>query len=223
MKNVSIVYYGFINPKIKWQNIIYGQLTQLKETMICEVADIYIHLTGDQNNLSLAINGVKKIIPDSIISTSITNQYEYPGIHLLWSLAKENKEHIYLYFHSKGMSHMTNQRALHERKIFKGVIESWKKVLNIFYTYPHINKIGLNASELGWMWFNFWWARGTYLSECEEPIITERRHYYEDWLYRKINGTMKSNVEECYSLSDDKEGIFYSPQQACEKLGLIKI
>jgi hypothetical protein len=40
-------------------------------------------------------------------------------------------------------------------------------------------------SRLGhFVWYNFWYARGSYLNTVEQPIITERRHYYEDWLAR---------------------------------------
>ncbi len=34
------------------------------------------------------------------------------------------------------------------------------------------------------MWYNFWYARGSYLRTVEQPIVTTRRHYYEDWLAR---------------------------------------
>ena len=31
------------------------------------------------------------------------------------------------------------------------------------------------------IWFNFFWVRGTYLNTCENPIISDNRYYYELW------------------------------------------
>lgn len=222
MNKITIVYYGFINPKAEWENIIYGQLTQLQKTGIGEIADIYIHITGEEEYLDSTINHIREIIQASIISSSSINQFEFPGLHLVWKLAKKNPERIYLYFHSKGMC-SGNDGLIQQRQLFKGIIEPWNRILNIFYGNNHINKIGLTASEAGWMWFNFWWARGSYLIECEEPKIIEQRYYYEEWLYRKIDGIKPSNIQECYSLADDKSGICYSPVQACSKVASIQL
>lgn len=222
-KSVNIVYYGYINPSVKWWNIIGGQLSELKSIGILEVADLYIHLTGPDQEIELATRNIKNLIPNSIISTSNENQYEYRGIHLTWELATKYPDSIFLYFHSKGMSHGENERLLHERKLFKGTIGQWQKVISVFKENNHINKVGFSPSEAGWVWFNFWWARGKYLSECEEPILTERRHYYEDWLHRKINTSTKSSPHECYSLYESKSGIFYEPHEACINLNKVMI
>lgn len=223
MKNITIVYYGYINPKVNWWNIIGEQLVQLKNTGILEVANLYIHLSGDESHIDSAKNKIANLLPESIISSSNINQFEYRGIHLVWELAKINSDHIYLYFHSKGISHNVPKRTIHERQIFKGVIEPWKRVLDIFNENPHINKVGLSSSKEGFIWFNFWWARGTYLMQCEEPIITERRHYYEDWLHRKIKDTPLSTTEECFSLCDNQNAVFCEPVQACQKAARIKL
>lgn len=220
-KKITIVYYAFINPKSVWWNIIGGQLSQLKQTGIEEIADMYIHISGPQIHINSAINKIKPILPNSVISYSTINQYEYRGIHLIWSLAKKRPDHIYLYFHTKGMSHNSKNRTPQEVKLFQSVIMPWNKILNIFKVNENINKIGLAAGIEGWMWFNFWWARGRYLKECEEPVITTDRYYYEGWLGKKIKYFNKSNIHECYSLVDNKYSIYYTPKEACKKLNNI--
>lgn len=222
-KKVTIVYYAFINPKALWLDIISGQLTQLKETGITEIANMYVHVSGEQNNIDKAIEKIREILPDSIIYDSTINQYEYRGIHLVWSLARKNPGHIYLYFHTKGMSYSTNGRTIQDKQLFKSVIEPWNKILDIFQNDDNINKIGLGAGKEGWMWFNFWWVRGAYLVECQEPAINADRGYYEGWLRRKSEGFKKSNTEECYSLIGEKAGIYYADYEASEKLNLIPI
>jgi hypothetical protein len=145
------------------------------------------------------------------------NLFEYPGIHLVWSLAHKNPDKIYLYFHSKGMSRGQNNRGSYDKKIFQSVIVPWKKVLNIFDERKTIHKIGISVSAHGWIWFNFWWVRGSYLIECVEPIIAPKQ-YYEDWLHMKLDGQAKSNINECFSLPENKSGIFDHPLQALRKV-----
>ena len=62
-----------------------------------------------------------------------------------------------------------------------------------------------------WIWFNFWWARGTYLNTCEDPIITCDRYYYESWL-----GSGNNSIGQTYNF---KEGNFnsYTAEEALER------
>lgn len=224
MKKIIIVYFGFVNDKIQWWNIIGEQLLQLKSNGILTLSELHVFLSSESNEcLKQCEFKVKQLIPESHTYTSNVNNYEYEGINLVWNLAVKSPENIYLYFHSKGISSTSNHRSMSERKLFKTIIDSWKNVIDIFSDNPNINKVGLTASEPGWMWFNFWWARGTYLSKCEQPIITTRRHYYEDWLCRRIKDAPASNLQECFSLADNKSGIYYTPFDACKKLESIKI
>ena len=229
---VKIVYFVYINFEAQWEIIVKGQLEQLKKTGLLEISqlyssgarthfhgsELYIHIVCcDDDKLDMVINFIKDIVSDPIISTSNINQYEYCGIHLVWKLAKEHPEDIYLYFHSKGMvlSRTENgERSHHEQQIFKAVICPWKKVLNIFNDNPNINKVGFAISYEGWCWCNFWWARGTYLSECEEPIIDTDRWYYEYWLCKKLPNTTPSSYRECYGLADNNSNMYYGPGYA---------
>lgn len=219
-KRVTVIYFCSINDKVDWQSILSGQLMQLRTIGIDEIADIYIHICGQNYNLDLAIRLISEIVPSAIVSSTTHNQFEYPAISLVWKLARESPDRIYLYFHSKGMF-SGNAGLMQQKKLFKSTIASWRKVLNLFENHENVNKIGLAASETGWIWFNFWWARGTYIAGCEEPKITDNRYYYEEWLYRRSSEAKPSTVNECYSLADDAIGICYSPTEACAKIDSI--
>lgn len=212
-QRVKIVYFTWINPQARWDQIIAGQLDQLKKTGLLEVSEFHAHIVATGAYLHLVTSLVASIIPNAIISTSENNEYEYRGIHRVWKLAQDSvqPDDIYLYFHSKGMSY-NRGRDLLERLIFQEVIEAWKQCLEIFATRSDINKIGHAASEQGYVWWNFWWVRGSYLRECVEPIINSNRYYYEEWLHLKLPHYKPSTYRECYSLAgQSSERAYTSP------------
>jgi hypothetical protein len=69
-----------------------------------------------------------------------------------------------------------------EEKLTKNTIKDWQHTISIFKNNSNIHKLGLYPSDRGFVWFNFWWARGEYINRLEEPIITEDRYYYDIWL-----------------------------------------
>jgi len=92
-----------------------------------------------------------------------------------------------------------------------------EKIKEIFTIFPKIDKIGIFSGGCGWLWTNFWYARGSYNNRVEHPLNTDRRHYYEDWLARKVkigdeySETERSNVsyyentlDRCYGFHTDK-------------------
>ena len=94
---------------------------------------------------------------------------------------------IFLYFHSKGMVHHGNNVSLSQvavEPIFNVVIETWRNALTQFYCDEELNKAGYASAPGGWQFYNFYWVRASYLRRVVRPIISRRRHYYEDWLGR---------------------------------------
>ncbi len=75
-------------------------------------------------------------------------------------------------------------RSTVESWLFEGTIGPWQEVIASFQANATIEKAGIYPSKLGWVCFNFWWARVSYLKGTVEPVRTTRRHYYEDWLVR---------------------------------------
>ena len=199
--NVFVVYYAFLNEKKLWWDIVLGQLVQLGESNLLNMAKLYIQLCGSQENLNKAKLIIGKLMKYPYeIETCNVNNYEYFGINKVWNLAQDNQDKLILYFHSKGMtSYKGSNRCGIEKKLFQEVVLPYKKIIQIFNSNPNINKIGFAASQHGWIWFNFWWARGLYLSKCQKPVINTNRHYYESWIYS--NKEKVSSYQDCYSLA----------------------
>ena len=131
------------------------------------------------------------------------NEFEYRGILKVWQLGQmhNTKNDIILYFHSKGVTHFPNYESnAHDN--YNIILKDINKIKEIFTIFPKIDKIGFCNSNLGWVWYNFWYARGSYINNVETPIKTERRHYYEDWLGRQLynNQDKFCEQERCYSI-----------------------
>jgi|GEM_PF-4379978 len=142
--------------------------------------------------------------------------FEYHALHLLWEMAQESgaDQTLFVYFHGKGASHKfePNGRNPREKFLTQIIIENWKlNYLNLIL-FPGIQKLGFMAGGNGWLWYNFWWARGSFIRMLEPPIMTDRRHYYEDWLGRCSLGASSnygSASSACLGLiSQPKQGIF---------------
>jgi hypothetical protein len=181
---------------------------------------IYIIATLDASNEADFRKKVLDIYPKVIIECNYINEYEYPAIHKVWELGQQysNQNDIILYFHSKGMTHHTNYES-NRNDNYNIILKDFDKIKEIFNIFPSIDKVGYFSGGIGWIWYNFWYARGSYINKVEKPLKTNRRHYYEDWLCRKIkdnNNDIDESIEKpfhyyentlmnCYGFYHDKQ------------------
>jgi hypothetical protein len=120
--------------------------------------------------------------------------YEYHGIHKLWELGQRysTPNDIAIYVHSKGVTHAKSWNAYiqksgvrgEESKLTQNVFGQMPRVLEAFSLFPNVDRVGWDCSAGGFLWYNFMYVRGSYLNQVEQPIITTRRHYYEEWIRR---------------------------------------
>jgi len=190
---------------------------------------IYIIATLDKEEEDSFRNKVLSVFPGVNIECNYENWFEYPGILKVWELGQvhKSKNDIILYFHSKGMTHNSDYQN-NRTDTYNVILKDIHKVEEIFSVFPSIDKIGLSSGGMGWIWYNFWYARGSYINSVEKPIKTQRRHYYEDWLGRKIfnndyecNGVERSftyyesTLQNCYGFYCDENtgniGSYYCP------------
>jgi hypothetical protein len=208
-KEISIVYYIFITPTSNWKAIIAGQLSDIKGFGLLDEADLYIHIT-DEHHTDGVLDFVRKAAGHkATIHHSFINQFEYPAIKLLHNLAKEQPGKTYMYFHTKGMSYAKKRRNDSERKLMAGTFKYWRRNMEAFQD-PSVNKLGMfpaidNPDWGGWIWYNFFIVKGSYLSQCRDVSLTENRHYYESWL-AGYKDTIA--VNDCYSLFTNKKENF---------------
>lgn len=116
------------------------------------------------------------------------NQFEYPGIMRAWRLGRKHAEtdDLIMYVHSKGVTHQNTFDRSMAAHICGRIMREHRHIREVLRTRSDINKVALIASDRGFAWYNFWWARASYLSGVERPIRTERRHYYERWLSKHV-------------------------------------
>jgi hypothetical protein len=204
MKNINIIYFIWINPKKKFENIITGQLNDMKKSGILDESKLYIEICCQYENiynyLTLLVNTIIKDYTYEI-TFHFENKYEYYGIKKVYDLAKNEPNKYYLYLHSKGMFNYNNidERHIYEKTLTKGTVYQYKKVIEIFNNNKNISKIGLFPSSQhnkNFIWLNFFWAKGTYINTCENPLITDDRYYYERWSGTGELNSLSYNLHE---------------------------
>ena len=207
---ISVVYFTMIHRANEhWQNVLREQLMSVNESGLFQVAASFDALLStnissdlfnqnDQDLLDLAQSIVLEIAPQANVFTWIGNQYEFHGIRRMWDLGQKDpsNNHYVLYFHGKGMVNGDGPRSEENVKLTNIVVVDWKNVIRQFESNPNMSYAGYAISHWGSAWYNFMWARGSYLKNSVKPKLCERRHYYEDWLGRRTNQSSSSYKSE---------------------------
>ncbi len=130
------------------------------------------------------------------VNVTLANVFEYPGTYRAWRLGVEHPEDVIAYIHSKGASKKDFTFAL---RYFTGTFAPVRSVLQMFARCRWVTHAGplcaknnvadshLTPRSQGFVWQNFWYARGSYLARLEEPRLYRaalHRYYYELWLGR---------------------------------------
>jgi len=214
--NLFIFYFVFIPTGVEhWVWLVTAQLKDLKATGLLDVASLTvigatnaISPTADEDIMSLT-RIVKEIAgTNATVTPRYENRYEYWGLYPMWEKAmsqnpQQRKDSVFLYMHSKGMVNhgkMTQEaRAKTDGPLFKHVIEPWRDVLFRFKTVPQLDKAGFVVTSGGYVYYNYIWARSSYVARLEAPVErpTDKeagggpaasqmkdvsRYYYEHWI-----------------------------------------
>ena len=205
--NIYVVYFinGLVNSNyLDW---LYNQLP-----LVNYGCPIYIVATILKSQEKFLRQSTALLFPSYNIHIDCyyTNEYEYRGILKVWELAQKHYQHndIILYFHSKGVTRHKNY-TINKNDNYNIILKDLDKIKEIFTIFPIIDKVGYSCSNYGIIWYNFWFVRGSYAHLIEKPIKTDRRHYYEDWLCRKVDHvddkkclyTNKEREKSCYPSS----------------------
>jgi len=216
----------FVNCKIRnnYGEWMTGMLMGTRGSRLPPAATIYIVATSRNckeesilhvNNISAFRKKDAKTILECHDEEKET--YEYYGIHKAWQIGQElhssssevnndniisnnNNNAIIGYFHSKGVTRAPNfhEYVVNHSHPTLNTMGRYEQVADAFALFPWVEKAGEFCGGCGWVWFNFWYARASYVSMLTEPVVTERRHYYEAWLGYKgsggANGTAAAGV-----------------------------
>jgi len=176
----------------KWKNIVTGQMKDIYNSGILKISNLHIVLLGMPYDIQEAKLLIEDIIKDAVNITEVyENAYEFPAIIKIRELALINPNKIFIYLHSKGMinNNPGQHRTMVEIILTRSTLLNWETTLFMFNHFPEIQKAGSFPAEDGWVWFNFWWARGSYLISCspiEIPVnmVENDRFICETWLGR---------------------------------------
>ena len=133
---------------------------------------------------------------------------EYLGIKWVWELAREYRyKNCYIMFsHSKGISRCDSFKEFintpnfisifADNNYFYDNIFNKNLITNIFNLFNNINNIGYHSSSKGFIWWNIWWSRSSYLCtllEPKNPSQVSSRYYYEEWLSNSNISDFRNN------------------------------
>jgi hypothetical protein len=186
MEKIIIIYYIYINPDKNWKSIVSGQFEDLKNVDLLNYSIVHCVICTPCVDL---FNECKNLISCEFYYHAKENNFEYPGIKKLHELACIYPDRLFLYLHTKGMvfHYETNGRTSCEMAILRNTVKHWNQVYNIFKKDNTVDKAGLFPADTGFVWFNFFWIRGSFLKSRKPPIISSDRYYYEHYIQNEIN------------------------------------
>lgn len=200
--NFSVVYFSTISPSHVDLGVFFseqlGVLTTSGAAACASSIEVILspfvefNATGDDaffTRFNLVAALIRDILPLAEIAVYPKNHYEYPPLRRIWELGHFlPPDDVILYFHGKGMTSSSSApRASINTVLTDMVVGDWKRILQRFATDKKVVSAGYAASHWGWQWFNFYWVRSSHIRLLTPPVINSRRHYYEDWLARRIS------------------------------------
>lgn len=196
---IHVVYYVYLPDNTNWQALLKNQLSLMNETGLLQCAHVHMVISTSANSnsdpkafarLTQAILLVKLLVKNALVHPSIGNEYEYPGLLKAWELAfdipiaEANTTYI-LYTHSKGMVFSGNAGQATSSVLIRVVVQPWHKILWTFSQHPLVNKIGFSAGPGGFIFFNYFWVRASYMRTVVRPVSTKDRYAHEVWIHRR--------------------------------------
>lgn len=238
---VRVVYFVncYVNPRYLY--MVTSQLKELLQTdlLIGARTTFYLVSSGTEDDRVRLNAEMRRILGDSQAvqhAHTTENQFEYPGIHKVWQLSQQDQQGYFLYFHARGISRLKlgrfrRNRQPQEKKLFRRVVGQWRQNLLWLQHVRSAEKLGMHCGGNGWIWFNFWWARASYVFQLEEPVRTDRRHYYEGWLESYLvpagkSDAQGSHINQCLALAAYPEykkfnmGSYFDPVLGETHLGM---
>jgi len=197
--------------------MIKGQIYDILISGIINVSVFHAVLLGNPEDIQDAKSILESTLNMSIEITEVfENKYEFPAIIKIRELALINPEKIFIYIHSKGMVNHNpgTGRTQIEQRLTLNTFLDWESTLHIFENYAIIQKAALFPGDTGLGWFNFWWARGSYLISCRpikipENMIENDRFICEDWLGSHGSKTW----QDCYSIVNKNISFSKNPSE----------
>ena len=194
MKPMSVFYHIWSPAQTQlWQFIVDEQLKRLYRHGIHVHADMYCAISGP---LAERIADYVRLYDWIHILEVSPDDQEYEGLtlkKLYEHVLTEKEKQAVMYFHTKGISHMSGHSSLckvpgiNNDRMFKsvnswrhqmewGVIDQWREALEKLNDH-HVAGVNYCINPWPHMSGNFWWARADYVRTLAHPTLG---HYQQD-------------------------------------------
>lgn len=147
------------------------------------------------------------------------NLFEYPGLLDVKKLAElYSDSDLILYCHSKGTVNQYSRQLGN----FKFNLEVLLKDSSFdFFLDDNLNKAGVFASEAGFIWYNFWIARCSFLKDIEVDKSSDR--FYFEYVLSGDQESTKSLFRNIYPELNMVEKSFYTDRDLNKNDSLQKL
>lgn len=183
---IAVVYYAYLVND--WKALVTEQLAHLQTAGLYAAAkEVWLMTCGPKE----AGEEFAKLFtaPKFHHEHTTQNLFEYPGIAKVKELAETGDWKI-LYFHTKGISHLTKNMPAKQvasqcgwRKYLEHfTIEKWREAVEKLEEYDMV--VPYYHHHLHHPPGNFWWATSAHLKTCEPPAAVDR-WYFEYWASTK--------------------------------------
>lgn len=221
-QKIKLIY--FLNCKLSqlYPKILKHHLKDIKRSGIdqCENFRVMFIVIGTHRDVKTIHRIAKKILPSIFDNqdTRITkpqnsrleirlfdnSHFEHQGIRALWSEShSSNNNDILIYAHCKHITQIdqTKKVSHHSKACSEIILRNLDTLTSLLNTFETIDRAGISQGETGWMWHNFFAAKARYLKKRPEPLLSDRRAYYESWL------TGEARFEENYKAPEKNKGL----------------
>lgn len=186
---IKVVYFAYLKDVngTNWEEVVCEQMNSLKSIGLYNIIeDVSLVVVCDDKQLKRLKQHIwakwKKV---KIYARTNVNQYEYPGLKAVWEIAQKEDDSIILYFHTKGISNSSKKRggSSIRRIMFDTTIRNYDLYLEEFKKNKDLDLGMVFPSEYGFSWYNFFWAKSSYVkNHLPEPKYTSHRYYWERWI-----------------------------------------
>ena len=231
--NSKIAVFYHVYQANEWKKLYQEQINSLIVSGLYDQCDlIHIGINGDQD-LPFVLDKMRVQYNENKILEANTLQS-------LWEFCKENLDYRIMYFHTKGLTHITEYNCSITTNAWRiyleyFVIHKWKTCLEDLSYYDCVGSqwtdgISLWDSELGQSVYdvaphysgNFWWATARYINQLElNYIYNEERGWgrfkSEIWIGTKNPNFKSYHNSKLFFPKTSLYDMIYSPNYYIDK------
>jgi hypothetical protein len=193
-KNIDYSLHVVYSCKAKDEELVLSQVESFSSSGLSSLATMHIEICGEGGEKLRST--LLYLFPEANITLHEEETPEYFGISRVWKLGQDLTNALVFYCLSSDHTRVqSGKRNSLDKDIFAELVGNWPVCVDILYLFSSLNKLGWRAGRQGWIWHNVFWAKTSYLKECEKPLLTKNKYYYEYWLARRVRNPGQSQVE----------------------------